>query len=62
MQHPNPNSKLTHFVNYLPEWVQNSIKVFADDTKIWAKIQKMEDKESLQQDLDNLAKWSKSGY
>ena len=28
------------FVNDIPEWVQNSKKMFADDTKIWAKIQK----------------------
>ena len=32
--------------------------MFADDTKIWAKIQKMEDKEALQSDLDNLVEWS----
>jgi len=48
------------FVNDLPEWVHNSIKMFADDTNIWAKIEKMEDKESLQQDLDNLVEWSKN--
>jgi len=47
------------FVNDLPEWVQNSIKMFADDTKIWVKIHRMEDKESLQHDLDNLIEWSK---
>jgi len=41
-------------VNDLPEWVHNSTKMFADDTKIWAKIEKMDDIESLQQDLDNL--------
>ena len=45
------------FINDIPEWVQNSIKMFAD-TKIWAKIQKMEDKEALQSDLDNLVEWS----
>jgi len=50
------------FVNDLPEWVQNSIKMFADDTKIWVKIHRMEDKESLQHDLDNLIEWSKNGY
>ena len=33
--------------------------MFADDTKIWANIQRMEDFESLQRDLDNLAGWSK---
>ena len=44
--------------NDIPEWVQNSIKMFADDTKIWAKIQKMEDNEALQSDLDKLVEWS----
>jgi len=32
--------------------------MFADDTKIWAKIHKMKDKEALQSDLDNLVAWS----
>ena len=32
--------------------------MFADDTKIWAKIQKMEDNEALQSDLDKLVEWS----
>jgi len=33
--------------------------MFADDTKIWARIQKLEDKDSLQYDVDKLVKWSK---
>ena len=33
--------------------------MFADDTKIWARIQKLEDKNSLQYDVDKLVKWSK---
>ena len=33
--------------------------MFADDTKIWARIQKLEDKDSLQYDLDKLVEWSK---
>ena len=33
--------------------------MFADDTKIWARIQKLEDKYSLQYDLDRLVEWSK---
>jgi len=39
------------FVHDLPEWVKNSMMMFADDTKIWARIQKLEDKDSLQYDL-----------
>jgi len=34
--------------------------MFADDTKIWTKIDKMEVKESLKLDLDNLVEWSKN--
>jgi len=47
------------FVHDLPEWVKNSMMMFADDTKIWARIQKLEDKDSLQYDVDKLVEWSK---
>jgi len=40
------------YVNDLPEWMKNSIKLFADDTKIWAKITCSQDALSLQIDLD----------
>jgi len=46
------------FVNDLPDWVNCSIKMFADDTNIWAKISQMEDSESLQSDLNQLIQWS----
>jgi hypothetical protein len=46
------------FVNDLPDWVHNSIRMFADDTKIWANIQIAEDSMSLQKDLDRLVEWS----
>jgi len=43
------------FVQDLPDWVKNSIKMFADDTKIWTKIiASQDDADSLQQDLDRL--------
>ena len=38
--------------------VKNSIKMFADDTKIWAKITVREDAGSLQEDLNRLVQWS----
>ena len=38
------------FVQDLPDWM-NSIKMFADDTKNWAKI-------ACQQDLERLVQWS----
>jgi len=45
---------------------QNGLKtvwwlMFANDTKIRARIQKLEDKDSLQYDLDKLVEWSKNG-
>jgi len=46
------------FVNDLPDWVQCSIKMFADDTKIWTKISMEEDQELLQNDLNQLIRWS----
>jgi len=46
------------FVQDLPDWVKNSIKMFADDTKIWTKIASQDDVDSLQQDLDRLVHWS----
>ena len=50
------------FVRDLPEWVKNSIMMFADDTKVWTSIHKLEDQESLQRDLDRLGEWSKTWY
>jgi len=46
------------FINDLPSWIVNSIRMFADDTKIWRVIGKVEDSEDLQQDLHKLARWS----
>jgi hypothetical protein len=48
------------FVNDLPQWITNSMRVFADDTKIWRIIKSPEDAMSLQNDLDNLAIWSQN--
>ena len=46
------------FVNDLPRWIVNSMKMFADDTKLWCRIETASDSESLQKDLDSLANWS----
>ena len=43
------------FVNDLPRWIVNSMKMFADDTKLWCRIETESDSESLQKDLDSLA-------
>jgi len=46
------------FVNELPEWITSSMLMFADDTKIWTKIDKVDDNYTLQADLDKLVRWS----
>ena len=50
------------FVNDLglPDWIRNSIRMFADDTKIWCVpvIKQVEDNLLLQKDLDSMAEWS----
>jgi hypothetical protein len=46
------------YVNELPEWIKNNIRMFADDTKIWKTIESKQDCESLQKDLDTLQDWS----
>ena len=46
------------FVNDLPSIVKSPLVLFADDAKIYRSIQSDEDYQILQQDLDNLYKWS----
>jgi hypothetical protein len=46
------------FVNDLPEWMISSIKLFADDTKIWKEIRSEDDQLVLQTDLNRLTEWS----
>jgi len=46
------------YVNDLPAWIKNDIKMFADDTKIWSKISSDTDSYLLQEDLDNIERWS----
>jgi len=41
-------------------WITNSIKLFADDAKIWRKIITDNDSESLQEDLNKLITWSQT--
>jgi len=49
-------------VNNLSDWVKGSILMFADDTKIWAKIKDTGDSDLLQQDLNVLMEWSKKQW
>ena len=46
------------FVNDLPEWIVSSLKMFADDTKLWITLKSKTDSAILQNDLDNLITWS----
>jgi hypothetical protein len=49
------------YVNEISEIVNSSIKMFADDTKIWRTIKDDEDVKVLQNDLITLENWSKNG-
>jgi hypothetical protein len=46
------------FINDLPEVVHNLIKLFADDTKIYAVANNENQRQDLQEDLAELCKWS----
>ena len=46
-------------INDLPISIDSSIKLFADDTKLYRKIESLDDCESLQRDLNRLGAWSK---
>ena len=48
------------YVNGLPEVVISTVKLFADDTKLYRVIKNEEDKLQLQEDLNNLQKWSET--
>ena len=43
----------------MPNEVNNRLIQFADDTKIWKIIRSINDRDSLQNDLNSLTKWSK---
>ena len=45
-------------VNDLPNWITCSMRMFADDTKIWNIIKSDSDCSDLQMDSDVLAQWS----
>jgi hypothetical protein len=47
------------YVNDIPDWIKNSIRMFADDTKIWKVVRDSEDATDLQHDLDQLQEWTK---
>ena len=46
------------YINDLPLHVENSVRIFADDTKIFAQSDTLENRQALQRDLDRLQQWS----
>ena len=47
------------YVNDIPDSVQSNLKMFAEDTKIYRAIYSISDSLLLQQDLDELSKWTR---
>jgi len=48
------------YVNSIPSWIQSSMKLFADDARIWRKIEKAKDSSLLQSDLHSIEEWSET--
>ncbi|XP_071941051.1 uncharacterized protein [Antedon mediterranea] len=46
------------YINDLPDQIDSEITIFADDTKIFRKINNLDDAKKLQEDIDKLFKWS----
>ena len=46
------------YINDLPDVVKNLLKLFAGDTKIYAKVNNIEEKDILQEDIRSLNDWS----
>ena len=44
----------------MPDGVSSTIKLFADDTKLYREIQTPEDSQELQKDLFNVMQWSET--
>lgn len=47
------------YINDLPRHVSNPVKMFADDTKLYARSDEQDATEALQDDLDKLQQWSR---
>ena len=46
------------FINDMPDDIMSSIKIFADDTKVYKDVQTEEDMMTLQKDVYALCDWS----
>ena len=49
----------TLYINDIGNGLSNSLLNFADDTKLWGKVNSNEDVASMKEDLNKLSKWSK---
>ena len=49
---------LVIFINDLPDMIRSTVKIFADDTKIFHSMLSRDDHHQIQADLDLLSKWS----
>ena len=47
------------YVNDIPDAVVGTAKLFADDTKLYARVKDQDDCNALQDDLNSLAAWSR---
>ena len=47
------------FINDLPDNITSYTKMFADDTKLFQALHSIDDKDSLQTDINKLAAWAK---
>ena len=52
------NNEARLYINDLEDDISNKVLKFADDTKVFRKVTNDTDKQSLQDDLDKLVKWS----
>ena len=52
-------SLFIYFINDLPDVSKSLLKIFADDTKVYAPIRSLEDKEILQSSINQMVEWSK---
>ena len=48
------------YVNDIPNIVESSVKLFADDTKIYSELSHDSDTSVLQSDLDSLKEWTRN--
>ncbi|KAK3108052.1 hypothetical protein FSP39_000221 [Pinctada imbricata] len=46
------------YINDLPEAVENAVKLFADDTKLYGQVNNLSDEIKMQQDITKLTNWS----